>query len=50
MTSSNTIGRTDTKTMPIVTSEKLSFTIGTLPNSKPAPRHRPTHATAPATL
>ena len=42
VTSSNTIGSTDTKTMPIVTSEKLSFTIGTLPNSKPAPRHRPT--------
>ena len=45
--SSNTIGSTDTTTMPMVTSEKLSFTIGTLPNSKPAPRHRTTQATAP---
>ena len=47
---SNTIGRTDTTTMPMVTSEKLFFTIGTLPNTKPAPRHKPTQATAPATL
>ena len=30
--------------MPIVTSEKLSFTIGMLPNRRPAPRHRPTHS------
>ena len=37
-----TIGRSDTATMPMVTSEKFSFTIGTLPNSSPAPRHRPT--------
>ena len=30
--------------MPIVTSEKFCFTIGTLPNSSPAPTHRTTHA------
>ena len=39
-TSSNTIGRTDTKTMPIVTSEKLFLTIGMLPKNQPAPRHK----------
>ena len=36
---SNSIGRTDTKTIPIVTSEKLFLMIGTLPKNQPAPRH-----------
>ena len=38
--SSNTIGSTDTKTMPIVTRVKLSLTIGTFPNRNPAPTMR----------
>ena len=29
---------------------EVSFTTGTLPNSNPAPMHRPTHATAPMRL
>src|SRR5712671_2455038 len=49
-TSSHSIGKIDTKTMPIVTSEKLFLTIGTLPNSQPAPRHSVTHDTAPTML
>ena len=35
---SNTIGSSDTMTMPSATREKLSLTIGTLPNRYPAPR------------
>ena len=49
-TNSNTTGSTETNTIPIVTSEKLFFTIGTLPNSTPAPTHNPVHATAPTKL
>ncbi len=41
---SNTIGRSETITMPMVTSEKFCLMTGTLPKSKPAPRHKPTHA------
>ena len=38
LATSNTIGSSDTKTIPIVTSEKFCLTIGTLPKSSPAPR------------
>ena len=42
--------RSETITMPIVTSEKFCFTTGTLPKRIPAPRHRPTHPIAPMKL
>ena len=44
MTNSNTTGSSETATIPIVTSEKFCLMIGTLPNSSPAPTHRPTQA------
>src|SRR5213078_1910553 len=47
---SKIIGRIDTMTMPIVTSEKLFLMIGMLPKNQPAPRHSDTQATAPARL
>ena len=49
-TSSTTIGSRETKTIPIVTSEKLCFTTGTLPKRKPAPTQSTTHAAAPTKL
>ena len=49
-TGTNTIGSTDTKTIPIVTSEKLFLMIGMLPKSRPAPRQSPTQPTAPIAL
>ena len=48
--SSTIIGSSDTKTIPMVTSEKLFFTIGTLPKRKPAPTQSTTHAAAPTKL
>ena len=39
-----------TATIPIVTSEKLFLTIGTLPKSTPASTQSPTHAAAPMAL
>jgi serine/threonine protein kinase len=48
--SSHAIGSSDMNTMPSATSEKFSFTTGTLPKAKPAPMHRPTQMTAPITL
>ncbi len=47
---STSIGRIETKTMPIVTSEKLFLITGTLPNSQPAPRHSATQPMAPTML
>src|SRR5262249_11216681 len=47
---SNTTGSSETMTIPIVTSEKFCFTIGTWPNRKPAPTHKPTQAAAPIRL
>jgi hypothetical protein len=48
--SSYTIGRTETTTIPIVTSEKLSLMTGMFPKNHPAPRHTDTHPTAPTAL
>ena len=47
---SNSIGKADTKTIPIVTSEKLFLMTGTFPKSTPAPRQRLTYAAAPTRL